>query len=116
VRATQARGNRLPLPHKAFGSLNFDCWWDADLASDDTNKCLRPVNFPVSGFATLASLLLSLHALRFFLVGEIPHILQGTGKFIRHVKLRPGTATNAAALRKLIDTAYADIKARVENG
>src|SRR5437016_2509532 len=27
-----------------------------------------------------------------------------------------GTATNAAALSRLIDTAYSDIKARVENG
>jgi hypothetical protein len=43
-------------------------------------------------------------------------LLQGTGKFMRHVKLRPGTATNAAALRGLIDAAYSDIKARVENG
>jgi hypothetical protein len=42
--------------------------------------------------------------------------LEGTGKFMRHVKLRPGTAANAAALRRLIDTAYSDIKARVENG
>jgi hypothetical protein len=36
--------------------------------------------------------------------------------FMRHVKLRPGTVTNAAALSRLIDTAYSDIKARVENG
>ena len=43
-------------------------------------------------------------------------LLQGTGKFMRHVKLRLETATNAAALRRLVDTAYADIKARVENG
>jgi hypothetical protein len=43
-------------------------------------------------------------------------LLQGTGKLMRHVKLRLGTATNAAALSRLIDTAYADIKARVENG
>ena len=43
-------------------------------------------------------------------------LLQGTGKFMRHAKLRPKTATNAAALRQLIDTAYADMKARVENG
>jgi len=42
--------------------------------------------------------------------------LQGTGKFMRHVKLRPGTATNTAALSRLIDKAYSDIKARVENG
>jgi hypothetical protein len=39
-------------------------------------------------------------------------LLQGTGKFMRHVKLRPGTATNASGLRKLIDAAYADMKAR----
>ena len=43
-------------------------------------------------------------------------LLQGTGKFMRHVKLRPGTSTNAAALSRLIHEAYADIKSRVENG
>ena len=43
-------------------------------------------------------------------------LLQGAGRFMRHVKLRPETATNAAGLRRLIDTAYSDIKARVENG
>lgn len=44
------------------------------------------------------------------------HLLQGTGRFMRHVKLRPGTSINAAALTALIDIAYSDIKARVENG
>ena len=43
-------------------------------------------------------------------------LLQGDGKFMRHVKLKPETAINAAALRRLIDLAYADIKARVEHG
>ncbi len=43
-------------------------------------------------------------------------LLQGTGKYMRHVKLRPGTAANDAALSRLIDAAYWDIKARVENG
>jgi len=43
-------------------------------------------------------------------------LLQGTGKFMRHVKLKPGTATDAAALARLIDAVYADIKARVEHG
>jgi len=43
-------------------------------------------------------------------------LLQGTGKFMRHVKLRPGMATDAAALSQLIEAAYADIKARVEHG
>ncbi|MBI4903643.1 MAG: DUF1801 domain-containing protein [Acidobacteria bacterium] len=46
-----------------------------------------------------------------------PHrLLQGTGKYMRHVKLRPGTPTDAAALSSLIHAAYSDIKARVEHG
>jgi hypothetical protein len=43
-------------------------------------------------------------------------ILQGNGKFMRHVKLKPGTPAPAAALHKLIEKAYSDIKARVEHG
>ena len=43
-------------------------------------------------------------------------LLQGNGKFMRHVKLRPGAATNEAALSTLIANAYLDIKERVENG
>jgi hypothetical protein len=35
---------------------------------------------------------------------------------MRHVKLKPGVATNTAELSKLIEAAYADIKARVEHG
>jgi hypothetical protein len=44
------------------------------------------------------------------------HLLQGTGKYMRHVKLKPSIPPNAAALSALIDAAYSDIKARVENG
>ena len=43
-------------------------------------------------------------------------LLEGTGKFMRHVKLKPGTAVDAAALRNVIEAAYSDIKARVEQG
>ncbi len=43
-------------------------------------------------------------------------LLQGGGKFMRHVKLRPGTAIDAVSLSILIKRAYADIKARVEMG
>ena len=43
-------------------------------------------------------------------------LLQGTGKFMRHVKLKPGPPTNDVELRRLIDAAYADIKERVERG
>jgi hypothetical protein len=43
-------------------------------------------------------------------------LLQGSGKQMRHVKLRPGAGMDAASLKRLIETAYLDIKARVENG
>lgn len=41
-------------------------------------------------------------------------LLEGTGKFMRHVKLSPARALDATALSKLIATAYADMKARVQ--
>jgi hypothetical protein len=40
-------------------------------------------------------------------------LLQGTGKRGRHVKLRPGESVDAVALARLIQAAYADIKARL---
>ncbi|HEX3892251.1 MAG TPA: DUF1801 domain-containing protein [Terracidiphilus sp.] len=55
----------------------------------------------------------------FFQGASLPdpaHLLQGTGKFMRHVKLRPGADVSPAALHALIKAAYADIKTRVENG
>jgi hypothetical protein len=46
-----------------------------------------------------------------------PHqLLQGTGKFMRHVKLRPGHAVDAAALIALIATAHADMQRRLQAG
>lgn len=43
-------------------------------------------------------------------------LLEGTGKFMRHVKLKRGAPISEAALRNLIEAAYADIKQRVEHG
>lgn len=40
-------------------------------------------------------------------------LLQGSGKRMRHVKLKAGAACDAESLRNLIDTAYADIKMRL---
>lgn len=40
-------------------------------------------------------------------------LLQGTGKRMRHVKLRPGAPCDAAALRDLISAAYLDLKERL---
>jgi hypothetical protein len=41
-------------------------------------------------------------------------LLEGTGRFMRHVKLRPAETVDAQALRALIQSAYADIKRRLE--
>jgi hypothetical protein len=41
-------------------------------------------------------------------------LLEGTGKFMRHVKLRPDRDFNATALTQLIQTAYIDMKERVQ--
>jgi hypothetical protein len=40
-------------------------------------------------------------------------LLQGSGKFMRHVTLRPGVAADDALLEALIAAAYQDIKARL---
>jgi hypothetical protein len=40
-------------------------------------------------------------------------LLEGSGKRMRHVKLKPGREINAAALGDLIDSAYLDIRARL---
>jgi hypothetical protein len=40
-------------------------------------------------------------------------LLEGTGKFMRHVKLSPDREVDAKALMKLVDTAYTDMKGRL---
>ena len=40
-------------------------------------------------------------------------LLEGTGKYMRHVKLRPGSEVDPGALTGLIRTAYTDIKIRI---
>ena len=41
-------------------------------------------------------------------------LLEGAGRRMRHVKLRPGDGVNAEALSRLIDAAYADVRWRLE--
>jgi hypothetical protein len=52
----------------------------------------------------------------FFRGAELPDpngLLEGTGKFMRHVKIKPGTEVDSKALKELIRTAYADMKQRL---
>lgn len=52
----------------------------------------------------------------FFRGAELPDangLLEGTGKFMRHIKLRPGQQIDEAALRRLVRIAYVDMKRRL---
>jgi hypothetical protein len=52
----------------------------------------------------------------FFLGPELDdphHLLEGAGKFMRHVKLRPGQTVDSAALTALVTAAYAGIRDRL---
>lgn len=40
-------------------------------------------------------------------------LLEGTGRFMRHVKLRPDDGIDERALQRLIETAYADMRRRL---
>ena len=46
-------------------------------------------------------------------LGDPAGLLQGTGKRMRHVKVRWGEPVNTVALNELIATAYRDIRARL---
>ena len=43
-------------------------------------------------------------------------LLEGTGKRMRHVKLKPGRDLDTTALTALIDAAYLTVKARLKDG
>ena len=75
--------------------------------------CLGDVPF---GYVNVFSSHVNVGFFRGAALPDPARLLEGAGKFMRHVKLRPGIAINAAALNMLIETAYSDIKARVENG
>ena len=47
-------------------------------------------------------------------IADPERLLEGTGKFMRHVKLRPARDIDATALTKLIETAYSDMKRRLK--
>jgi hypothetical protein len=47
------------------------------------------------------------------LLKDPARLLEGTGKRMRHVKLRPGRELDSAALARLVDVAYVDIRARL---
>ncbi len=54
----------------------------------------------------------------FFRGAELPdpqRLLEGTGRFMRHVKIRPGARVDVDALTALIRAAYTDITRRLQS-
>jgi hypothetical protein len=47
-------------------------------------------------------------------IADPARLLEGAGRFMRHVKLRPGADVDRAALRKLIRAAYVDMQKRLK--
>src|SRR5437868_12874884 len=47
-------------------------------------------------------------------IADPKSLLEGAGKFMRHVKLSPETDVDTAALTTLIEIAYADMKRRLK--
>ena len=46
-------------------------------------------------------------------LADSERLLEGTGRFMRHVKLGPGRDVDASALTRLIETAYTDMQRRL---
>ena len=46
-------------------------------------------------------------------IADPQRLLEGTGKYMRHAKLRPESDVDSAALKQLIETAYTDMKRRL---
>ena len=46
-------------------------------------------------------------------IADPNRLLEGTGKFMRHVKLRPECDVDGVALMRLVESAYTDMKGRL---
>lgn len=98
-------------------------WFDAMRRCGDEVRELMHDGCPVACFGDApfgyVNVFTSHVNVGFFQGAALPdpgRLLKGAGKYMRHVTLRPGEATNSAALHTLIETAYSEMKARVEAG
>ena len=94
-------------------------WFDAmRVCGDDVHELLHD-GHPTACVGTLAFGYVNAFTAQVnigFFLGAALHdpagLLEGTGRFMRHVKLRPGMPVDERALEALIRAAYGDIKAR----
>ncbi|MGV3516623.1 DUF1801 domain-containing protein [Luteitalea sp.] len=98
-------------------------WFDAMRQCGDEVRELVHDGCPVACFGDVPFAYVNVYTAHvnvgFFQGAALPDpagLLEGTGRFMRHVKLREGRPIDGAALRRLIDSAYADITQRVEQG
>jgi hypothetical protein len=108
--------------HKRSGQLGViaQCWFEVMRACGDDVRELLHDGHPTACVADAAFGYVNVFKAHvnvgFFRGAEIadPHrILEGNGKFMRHVKLGPEHDVDAAALRELIEAAYTDMKRRL---
>ncbi len=76
------------------------------------NACLGNVPF---GYVNMFAAHVNVGFFQGASLADPARLLQGSGKRMRHVKLRAGAEIDTSALAQLIEAAYSDIKARVEN-
>ena len=98
-------------------------WFNRLRACGEDVRELLHDGYPTACVEDAAFAYASVHAthvnLGFYRGAELPDpasLLQGSGKRMRHVKLKPGEETDEDALEALIVAAYDDMKARVEPG
>jgi hypothetical protein len=98
-------------------------WFDAMRQCGDEVRELVHDGCPVACFGDVPFAYVNVYTAHvnvgFFQGAALPDpagLLEGTGRFMRHVTLREGRPIDGVALRRLIDAAYADITQRVEQG
>jgi hypothetical protein len=64
------------------------------------------------GYVTVFTAYVNVGFFRGAEIADPEGLLEGTGKLLRHVKLRPGHEVDTSALTTLIETAYRDMKER----
>jgi len=95
-------------------------WFGEMRASGDDVMELMHDGFPVAcvadipfGYVNVFTAHINVGFFLGALLNDPEHLLQGTGKRMRHVKVRPNSTFDQKALRQLINHSYADVKGRL---
>jgi len=109
--------------HKRSGQLGViaQCWFEVKRACGDDVRELLHDGHPTAcvadaafGYVNVFKAHVNVGFFRGAEIADPQGILEGNGKFMRHVKLGPEHNVGAAALRELIEAAYTDMKRRVK--